>query len=273
MTLDARIIRAADWQRTGPGSYLLEWEQQQLDRAVADMFGFHAMQLGMPALQGLRHNRMKHRWLALDEAGVCALDCASEAAPQVDPGAPPAPAASPDLQCEFEALPLPSQSVDLLVMPHTLDLAQDAHQVLREAERVLVPDGKVVIAGFNPASLWALRRRALPGAHWIPPSAAGEAGAAPELIGYWRLRDWLKLLSFEVQAGCFGCYRPLMHSPQWFARMAWMDKAGDRWWPVFGAVYFLVAVKRVRGMHLVGRLRKVRKAPATATAVVTHRGH
>ena len=121
--MDARIIRAADWQRTGPGSYLLEWEQQQLDRAVADMFGFHAMQLGMPALQGLRHNRMKHRWLALDEAGVCALDCASEAAPQVDPGAPPAPAASPDLQCEFEALPLPSQSVDLLVMPHTLDLA------------------------------------------------------------------------------------------------------------------------------------------------------
>ena len=52
---------------------------------------------------------------------------------------------------------------------------------------------------------------------------------------------------------------------------------GERWWPVFGAVYFLVAVKRVRGMRLVGlarhEARKARAAPApwwpTGSAIST----
>jgi uncharacterized protein involved in response to NO len=44
-----------------PGRYLLEWEQDALDHAVTDAFGFHALQLGMPELDGLRANRMPHR--------------------------------------------------------------------------------------------------------------------------------------------------------------------------------------------------------------------
>lgn len=258
MTLDARIIRAPHWQSTDPGRYLLEWEQAQIDKAVSDVFGFHALQLGLSAIDGLRNNRIKHRWLALDESGACAFN-GEMAAP------------SSALHCDFEALPLPSHSMDLVVMPHTLDMAQDAHQVLREVERVLVPDGRVVIIGFNPASLWAMRRRPMPQGDGPTLAAAIGEGGGSELIGYWRLRDWLKLLSLEVQTGCFGCYRPLIHSPQWFSRLAWMDKAGDRWWPVFGAVYFLVAVKRVRGMHLVGKLRKIRKVSAAAPVVVTRR--
>ena len=54
------------WLDTPPGRYLLQWEQTQLDRTVADLFGFHALQLGVPALRGLRANRMPHRWLAVD---------------------------------------------------------------------------------------------------------------------------------------------------------------------------------------------------------------
>ena len=50
-----------------------------------------------------------------------------------------------------------------------------------------------------------------------------------------------------------------------------MDRVGDGWWPVFGAVYMVVAVKRVRGMRLVGLAKQERvKAPA-APAVLTHR--
>ena len=66
MGLEASIIELAAWMRSAPGQCLLRWEQQQLDQAVADVFGYHALQLGLPELQALRANRMPHRWLASD---------------------------------------------------------------------------------------------------------------------------------------------------------------------------------------------------------------
>jgi hypothetical protein len=83
-----------------------------------------------------------------------------------------------------------------------------------------------------------------------------------EFIGYWRLRDWLRLLGFEVDESRFGCYRPAVRSEKWLERWAWMDRAGPRWWPIVGAAYFVVAVKRVRGMRLLGPAWKTAAARA-----------
>ena len=58
-------------------------------------------------------------------------------------------------------------------------------------------------------------------------------------------------------------------SQPWLNRFEWMEPAGDRWWPVFGAVYSLTAVKRVRGMRLVGLVRDQRPKVSSAPAVVT----
>ena len=66
MTKVAPIVELHPWLALPPGQALLEWEQAQFDRLVADIFGFHAIQLGLPELDGLRANRMQHRWLALD---------------------------------------------------------------------------------------------------------------------------------------------------------------------------------------------------------------
>lgn len=247
----------AAWLDTPPGRYLLDWEQQQLDAVVADVFGFHALQLGLTQLEALRANRMPHRWVAAEGEG---LD---------GPNAQPLRAVA--LHCEFDALPFPSQSLDLVVLPHALELAGDPHQTLREVERVLVPEGRIVVLGFNPASLWGLRQRV---------GRVGQrfGGRSPlflprtgEFIGYWRLRDWLRLLSFEVERGRFGCYRPGARSQRWLDRFAWVEGTGERWWPVFGAVYFLVAVKRVRGMRLVGLKRKEARKAQAAPAVVANR--
>ena len=174
------------------------------------------------------------------------------------------------LFCEYDALPFPAASIDLVVMPHALELARDAHLTLREVERVLVPEGRLVITGFNPASLWGLRQRA--GHLTRRMGGSRQRGlylpGAGDAIGYWRLRDWLRLLGFELEGGRFGCYRPPVKSEAWLERYAWMDTMGDRWWPVLGAVYVVTAVKRVRGMRLVGLLpRERRRAPAPAAAV------
>lgn len=268
-----------EWLKTPAGGYVLAWEQRQLDSAVVDLFGFHALQLGLPELAALRSNRMPHRWLAtegpVDGAGSDAApnSTVAEAGVEACKSTPKAKAATSRvavaLHCDFDALPFEAASLDLVVLPHALELARDPHLALSEVERVLRPEGRVVIVGFNPSSLWGMRqwlgklwrraglrsRRAL----YLP-----DAG---EFIGYRRLRDWLRLLSFEVESGLFGCWRPPTGSQKWLDRFAWADRSGERWWPVFGAVYFVVAVKRVRGMRLVGLVRAQHR-PAHAQAPV-----
>jgi SAM-dependent methyltransferase len=265
MTQGAAIIGMPPWLQTPAGRYLLEWEQAQLDHAVVDLFGFHAVQLGWPFAQGLRANRMPHRWM-LDD-GRIAPDVLHPMQDSAD--ADKAPRCVTVLS-EFDALPFPSQSLDLVVLPHTLELSRDAHHTLSEVERVLVPEGRVVVIGFNPTSLWGLRQRFDQlgsslglGSLFLPESNA--------LIGYWRLRDWLKLLSFEIDTGRFGCYRPALRSQKWMDRLAWMDKTGDRWWPVLGAVYILVAIKRARGMRMIGLARNKMMSVPTAPAVAANR--
>jgi SAM-dependent methyltransferase len=254
------------WLATPPGRYLLAWEQERLDRAVVDLFGFHALQLGLPQLDALRANRMPHRWLATD-----APDAPDAIALPGLTGLDGEPLRTAALHCDFDALPFPNQSLDLVVLPHTLEWARDPHLTLAEVERVLMPEGRLAILGFNPAGLWGLRQR-------LGRVRRGLGGTAPlylprtsELIHYRRLRDWLRLLSFEVEGGRFGCYRPALRSQAWLDRFGWMDDVGDRWWPVLGSVYFLLAVKRVRGMRLVGLARRQRSANQAAPAVVAQR--
>jgi len=245
--MSERIIDLQDWLRTHAGRYMLAWEQGQADTLVADMFGFHALQLGLPQLQGLAHNRMPHRWLAVQEP--------PEPVPGEEANLEPGPA----LVTDFSALPFPAASLDLVVMPHSLEMSMDAHATLREVERVLVPHGRVLICGFNPVGLWALRQarsrlwESLTGGRW---SGQGYLPVAGEYIGYWRLRDWLRLLDFEVEIVRFGCYVPAVSSPSWLQRFAWMERVGPRWWPIFGSSYLVVGVKRVRGVRLLGSVWK-----------------
>jgi len=81
------------------------------------------------------------------------------------------------------------------------------------------------------------------------------------------------LLGFEVEVGEFGCYRPGVSSEKWLQRLEWMDRAGARWWPILGAAYFLVAVKRVRGMRLLGPAWKTAPASARKSVSVANRTH
>ncbi len=162
--------------------------------------------------------------------------------------------------CRYDELPFASQSIDLAALPHVLEFTDDPHEVLREVARVLMPEGRLVITGFNPLSLWGMRQgmRRLGTESFLP--------AQSQMIAFTRLKDWLKLLGFDIVRGRFGCYCPPNRTDKWLQRMAFMEKAGDRWWPIFGAVYMLQAVKRVRGMRLVGPAWKTRKSPALVPA-------
>lgn len=233
---------AAAWQQ-----HLLQWQQQRCDEAVADIFGYHSLQLGWPALQALRCNRMPRRWLAAqatdlgDRADTCQLPAGAH------------------LVCHPEALPFPEASLDLLVLPHTLERCQQPHAALREVARVLVPEGKVLIFGLNPWSVWGAQ-------HALERPAGLNAARA---LSYWRLRDWLQLLQLEVLAADFGCHGAALDGPLWQQRWHWLDALGERAWPVLGGAYCVLAVKRVQGVRLLGpswRRQPVQAQAAAAAA-------
>jgi len=228
----------AEWFETPKGAYVLEWERAQFDSAVEDVFGFKSVQVGLPSIDCLRANRMPFRFSLGAEPG-----CTIAADPR--------------------HWPLASHSVDLVVLPHLLEFNQDPHQILREAERVLMPEGQIVIAGFNPLSLWGLKRRL-----GLRRAAHPWCG---EFIGLLRLRDWLKLLGFELNGGRLGRYAPPFSQAKWLQRFAFMEQAGDRWWPICGGVYVVRAVKRVRGMRLVAPQWRNGRATARALAPVARR--
>lgn len=208
----------AEWFASPLGRYVLERELEYMDSAVADLFGFNALQLGLPEHDFLRANRIP-------------LHCRV------------APRGAVELRADFLELPVASHSVDLLVLPHVLEFSANPHQVLREVQRVLMPDGHAVITCFNPGSLWGLRR--------LFGSARGDYPWSGDFIRLSRLKDWLSLLELEIVAGRTGCYVPPCTQQKWIARFRFMEKAGDRWWPIAGGVYFLHVVKRVRGMHVI----------------------
>ena len=226
---------------------MLGWELQQFDNAVEDVFGFRAVQVGLPELDFLRANRISFRFsLALETGAALAADPVQ--------------------------LPLASQSLDLIVLPHALESHLDAHHVLREAERVLRPEGQVVISGFNSLSLWGLRRK-----------FAGRRAGSPwdaRFIGLLRLKEWLQLLGFELNGGRFGCYAPPFAQARWLERFAFMEQAGARWWPILGGVYVVRAVKRVHGMRVITPAWRKERARRRALAAMpqknghaTHRRH
>lgn len=290
----ARIIDLAQWFQTPVGRYLREWELRHCDQAVADCFGYHALQIGCESLPLLRNSRVQHRWLAGIEAPVPSLaadhglqppaDSLAPAAdgeslganrvalPEAPTGLPPDNAVPLSLVLDPVALPFPENSLDLVVLPHTLEASADPHVALREIARVLVPEGRLIVIGFNPLSLWGTQQK-----HSLVAQRMG--GTAPpfipdvdDLIGYQRLCDWLHLLNLEIDGGRFGCYRPGLMSEKWFDRLEWMEHAGDRWWPVLGGVYFLEAVKRVRGVRMIQPRWKQAKA-ARAGVPVAQRTH
>jgi SAM-dependent methyltransferase len=267
-----------NWLKTPPGQTLLEWENTLFEQMVADIFGYHALQLGLPDLKTLRTNRMQHRWVAVSDVNDFEISKNSEStinhiavqaynysavAENGDTGV----TYIADFISAFEALPFPENSLDLLVLPHTLELSHDPHATLREAERVLVPEGRLIICGFNPFSLWGFKQKR---SHLYKKFNLGELylPEAGEFITHKRLRDWLKLLNFELEGSEFGCYRPAVRSQAMLQRFAWMDKLGSRYWPILGAVYVVAAVKRVHGMRMISPLRKLSKIPKTTPVSV-----
>ncbi|NEX17499.1 MAG: SAM-dependent methyltransferase [Halochromatium sp.] len=207
----------ADWFDTPIGRQVARVERDAVDRMLEDAFGHFLVQVGCVGdfHAAFEHSRIRSQ-VVLSEGHCRRWD-----------GSP--------LRAKPAELPLAPASIDVLLLPHTLDFAAQPQRVLREAERVLIPEGRILIIGFNPLSTWGLMRGAR--RHRRAPWCGNQLTSS-------RLIDWLDLLGFQLEVRQWLLFRPPLRSA-YSRRLDWIETAGARWWPLFGGVYVLRAVKRV----------------------------
>jgi len=224
----------SDWFQTPAGRYVARWATATADALLVDVFGAHAAQIGCESLDFLAGNRIQHRFRC--PTGVHGVSDAALRA-----GGTPV-----TVETDAAALPFDSDSMDLIVLPFMLEAHPQPHQVLREVQRVLRPEGQLLILGFNPLSFWGLRnylgRLARPDQFGFPWPA--------NYLSVLRLKDWLKLLDFEVSRGHFGCYAPPCKRESTYSHLQWLELAGNRWWGFAGGAYAIMAIKQIPGMTL-----------------------
>jgi len=174
------------WLETGTGAALLREESRQVAVVFDNIFGDQFLQIGCWGAADLFRRSARTKRYAV---------VAAQRGPGVDFVSSP------------EDLAVVSDSIDAVFLPHVLETTDDPHAVLREVDRILRPDGHVVIAGFNPWGWWGVR-------HYLSRGAFPAGGQ--RMISESRVRDWLILLDYNVQPARFHhvaapLYRPSRH--------------------------------------------------------------
>ena len=229
-TPEQRWHALADWLDGDLGAHVLAAERALLETKLPGLYGFHLMQLGISDRVRLYDSSMIRPKFTLGRF---------------------ADARGPSACAEPEHLPIEPDSVDVALLHHVLEYSAQPHQLLREAARVVVPHGHLLIVGFNPWSLFGLRAAAT---RRFGHPVWGGATLAPR-----RVKDWLALLDFavdDVQCGFHSL--PLDHAPT-LARLAPIERAATRWSLPCGGVYLIHARKQLSPLTPVRPLlRRVR---------------
>lgn len=216
-----RLEAMARWWKTADGLQLWQEESAALEPWLARCFGYHALHLslqplpqapvgdiGAPSVAPLPGLRIPHAFQLGPLGG--------------------------EVRARFESLPLEAESVDLVVAQHVLEFASEPHALLRELDRVLVPEGRVILLSFNPMSYWGLRRLF---------NFSQRAPWSGLSLGRKRLRDWLALLGYDIEDELWVGHGCRSHPPPLLA--GFMQRWLARLLPRSGAGYVLLARKRV----------------------------
>ena len=209
----------AQWYQTHLGQKVEAREKELLHDVLSNLFGYHLLHMGnIEQLEFLANSRVSRRVLM----DVC--DSVRDATPGCFQGQP-------------HAIPVSADSLDVVVLPHILEFSEQPHDVLREVERAVVPEGHVVVLGFNPLSNWSIWR-------WL----VGWRGMVPwcgHFISVTRMKDWLSLLGFEVIDTRYYFFRPPCQQDTILRKLRFLESVGQRLWPILGGGYVMLARKHV----------------------------
>lgn len=206
-----------NWLASPLGQLFLEQEAKELLSLIHPLYGNNILCLGeSPFLSGVNKSKLTDKiWLHPTQA---------------------VPYEHGSVICgRPDKLPIGDHEIDIVYLAHYLGSVQNPHEVLRESYRVLAPEGHVVISGFNPWSLWGLKRFfGFLAPHW-PWNT--------HFLSVARLKDWLALLGFQWVSVRFYFFRPPFAAG--LKKLQWMEGVGNTCWPIFGGHYLILAKKRV----------------------------
>ncbi len=213
------LRQLADWYRQSvPGRIRQRQEQELLDEILPNLFGYHLVQLGMPFDEDLLSaSRISHR--IVFGGGHSA-------------GEEPV-----QLVGRPEVLPFATDSLDVIILPYTLEFCADPHQVLREVDRVLIAEGHAIFFATNPFGIWLPWR-------WFQRWRRLAPWNAHCLVR-WRLCDWLSLLGYDVTLSRYYFHRPPVNHDRVMDKLQIIERIGRRFWPVLAGSYVVVARKRI----------------------------
>ena len=211
-------VQLDEWFGTRIGERVLAQEKILLDQVLPSLFGYHMLQAGVAIPDHwLDSSKVSHKFR------VSPYDHENAKISQV--------------KANLSALPIETDSIDVAVLHHSLDFEADVHQVLRETARAVMPGGTMVVIGFNPWSLWGIWRYLTFRFRRSPWTS--------RFVSPFRLSDWLNLLDFEVEGSESTLYLPPVVNETFLERFSGVEKFSNVWLRHFGAVYILVAKKRV----------------------------
>ncbi len=218
------------WLRGPLGQRLLDLELRVVGEVLEDVFGTQLLQIGQwgppdAFLESARTRRSALLDVRPDSADLCA---------------------------EPEHLAVASHSVDAVLLPHTLERSTDPHQVLREADRVLIADGRLIVVGFSPLGPLGLRR--LLGRRPFPPDCG-------QVVRQKRLNEWLSVLGYETVVQRRFFYALPFFAAKWTGHSDRMERFGSRYCSRLACAYVLHARKRVFRIVPVGPILR-RRRPA-----------
>ena len=231
-------LMARNWYASELGQALYDVEKQSLDKLLEHIFGYNLVQLGCLKTEAKNNSLISNSRISSQ------FVLESLAQPdQLNSGS--------CINTRFDELPIQNQSIDAIILPHTLEFEQNPHQILREVERVLVAEGKAIFLGFNPTSLWGFwhkywemkdriaDKNSTKGNEDIPLPSCGH------LIGQKRLRDWMQLLGFDIDLVKEYFYRPPLQNSVLLKKLEFIERAGQLSKILPAGGYIMVASKRV----------------------------
>ena len=254
------------WYQTPRGQTLFKQESLLVDSALTNLFGYYLVQLGCSAVHEWMHSSRVSNKMILDDQIDDKIMAAwlSESQQKVKEKTQ-----FHWVKADLDYLPIQKESADVVVLPHTLETVSDPYYLLRQVDTILVPEGHIVLTGFNPLACGILKTKL---------SKEGEIFRKVNLARSSRVIEWLNVLGYEIEKVEFSTISCFSGTTTRETLTGWRlleraEEALSRVGIQFGNVYCIVARKRVDSPKMVGA--KWKKAPwlnlAKGSQVVSNR--
>ena len=200
-----------NWFKSKTAKKLIEHEKIIVNKFIEDKFGYFAIQIGGVFANFLEHSRItKH----LFNEGVLK-----------------------NISFDRTSLPLSNESIDLIICPHFIEQGYNK-TVFDEFFRITISGGHLIIISFNPYSFAGIKNFFSFSMHFPWNS---------KFISMSVIQEQLKKSGFSISEAKISNYQPIFSDDIYFFNSNF-ESIGNRWLPLLGNVFFIVAQKKVASL-------------------------